>query len=235
MRQALAGVELTDLPMQLGAADGDLYDVLLTSRQIRDAQDELLGAVVAFTDISSERRAQHALRESAAFHDAVLAASPDLIFVVDPRNSTTVWSSRNMMELLGYSDRDIEELGTGVIAAVAHPDDAVRLRAANAASRDLADGEVLQIRYRARHSSGDYRWLSRRVTPFTRDQGGDVTQILGVARDITDVIEIEERLREAALHDPLTGSGQPDAAHRPAAQCPDPQRPYGRRTGRAVL
>ena len=64
---------------------------------------------------------------------------------------------------------------------------------------------MLQIRYRALHAGGDYRWLSRRVTPFVRDQRGDVTQILGVARDITDVVEVEERLRLAALQDALTG------------------------------
>ena len=86
-----------------------------------------------------------------------------------------------------------------------HPDDVDGVRAANAAVCELADLEVLQMRYRARHADGSYRWLSRRITPFQRDREDVVIQILGVARDITDIVEVEERLSDAALHDPLTG------------------------------
>ncbi len=154
-------------------------------------------------ELLAQQKAQ--VEASAAFHDAVLAASPDLIFVVDPASGATLWSSRNLVEMLGYTSQDLADFGEAIVATIAHPGDVVRLRAANQAVRDLEDGGVLQIRYRALHANGGYRWLSRRVTPFTRDEDGVVTQVLGVARDITDVVEVEERLRLAALQDALTG------------------------------
>jgi diguanylate cyclase (GGDEF)-like protein len=69
----------------------------------------------------------------------------------------------------------------------------------------LADDEVLQLRYRLRHVDGQWHWMSRHVVPFRRDNAGDVIEVLGVLRDITDVVNAEERLLHDALHDTLTG------------------------------
>ncbi len=62
-----------------------------------------------------------------------------------------------------------------------------------------------QVRYRCRHADGRWLWIQRRATPFQRDDEGEVTHVLGVLRDVTDVVEVEERLRHGATHDPLTG------------------------------
>jgi diguanylate cyclase (GGDEF)-like protein/PAS domain S-box-containing protein len=205
LQLALEGGELVDLPVRVGPPEGPLHDVLLSVRRILDARGALIGAVAAYADVSKERRTQAELRASAAFHDAMLAASPDLIFVIDPVTGTHVYASRTLVELLGYTEEQLTRLGEAVVDVLVHPEDVDRLRAANAAARDLDDGEVLQIRYRTLCADGVYRWLSRRVTPFARDEQGTVVQILGVARDITDIVEVEDRLQEAALRDPLTG------------------------------
>ncbi len=72
-------------------------------------------------------------------------------------------------------------------------------------ARSLEDGQVLQIRYRLRHTDGTWHWFSRHVVPFRRDATGAVVEVLGVLRDITDVVLAEEQLSHGALHDPLTG------------------------------
>jgi PAS domain-containing protein len=51
-----------------------------------------------------------------------------------------------------------------------------------------------------------YRWFARSITPFIRDSAGRVTQVLGVASDVSEVVEAEQRLVDAALLDTLTGS-----------------------------
>ncbi len=155
--------------------------------------------------LSQREVALAALADSVAFHDAVLAASPDLIYVVDVVTGASVWASRNVAATLGYSVEQIQDLGSDLVATIVHPEDASGLRAANDSARELADGEVVQVRYRARDSAGGYAWLSRHATPFARDARGRVSQLLAVARDITDTVELEQQLLQAALHDPLTG------------------------------
>jgi diguanylate cyclase (GGDEF)-like protein/PAS domain S-box-containing protein len=203
--RALAGEDVTAQPMQVGDTDGSWSDILVTARQILGGDGELLGAVSAFTDVTKEHQAHERLKKSAAFHDAVLAASPDMIFIVDPRTNATLWCTRNLMSMLSYTDQDMHDLGETVIETLVHPDDRANILAANLAARDLEDGEVLQIRYRVRHANGHWIWIARRVTPFARDGNGDVAEILGIARDITDITEAEAKLEYAALHDPLTG------------------------------
>ncbi len=41
--------------------------------------------------------------------------------------------------------------------------------------------------------------------PFRRDETGAVTEILGVLRDVTDMVNAEDKLTHDALHDTLTG------------------------------
>lgn len=81
LKLAMDGEELSDVHMRIERPDGELRDVLITACRILDPQREPLGAVAAFTDVTVERQVQGELQESAAFHDAVLAASPDLLFI----------------------------------------------------------------------------------------------------------------------------------------------------------
>jgi diguanylate cyclase (GGDEF)-like protein len=70
---------------------------------------------------------------------------------------------------------------------------------------EVHDGHVLSARYRARHYDGEWRWLSRRMTPFTRDGTGSLTHALAIVTDVTGMVEGEQRLAQQAQQDNLTG------------------------------
>lgn len=205
MLRALVEDRVPDTTMSVQLQGQSDREVLVHSRAIRTADGRLLGAVSATTDITAEREVQARLRASAAFHDAVLAATPDLVYVFDPRTGTNVWSSRTMLSMLGHTPEQVQVMGAALPARLLHAQDLVRVQAANLAMRDLPDGEVIQVRFRVLHADGGWRWLARRGTPFARDADGHVTQALGVARDVTDIVQAELRLEHAATHDPLTG------------------------------
>ena len=85
------------------------------------------------------------------------------------------------------------------------PEDRQRVRDLRVAAADLADGQSLQLRYRAQHTDGGWRWLDQSLTPFQRSLTGEVVEVLAVLRDVTDLVAVEERLTYAARHDVLTG------------------------------
>ena len=62
---------------------------------------------------------------------------------------------------------------------------------------DLADGDVIEVDYRLRRHDGAYRWLRARDTVFARDAAGKVTQVLGMAEDVTERKQAEEALRRS--------------------------------------
>ncbi|MBW0101204.1 sensor domain-containing diguanylate cyclase [Pseudonocardia sp. KRD291] len=205
LRRALDGEVLTGLHLQVGPRGGPAQHVVARAGPITAGDGRLLGAVATFTDVTAERAVQERLQAAVTFHDAVLSASPDIIFVADAGTHAILWASRSVETMLGFSPEQVLELDRHTGPGLVHPDDRAALHAANDAASLLHDGDVQPLRVRVRDGSGRYRWLSRRVTPFTRDAGGRVTQLLGFSRDVTDIVESERRMEHAATHDPLTG------------------------------
>jgi diguanylate cyclase (GGDEF)-like protein/PAS domain S-box-containing protein len=155
-------------------------------------------------DVTDLNRAEQAATRANAFFDAVLTASPDYTFVTDVSTGAVIYGSRDK-HVLGITTDELITHGDKAVEAHAHPDHRERLQALDRAAKDLEDGSVLQVRYRAIHADGTWRWLNRRSTPFRRDDAGNVVEVLSVLRDVTDLVEAEDRLTHAAQHDHLTG------------------------------
>ncbi len=203
--RALAGEAVDDLVVTISHPVEGPRELIVSAQQITDTDGSVLGAVAVATDITAERRVQQQLRAAADFQAAVLTASPDTIYVVDLRTGKHVWTSRSLVDMLGYTPAQLAELGEDLYTRLVHPDDVDATRAGNLEVADLPDGALFRQRYRVQHADGGYRWLSRRLTPFRRTAEGTVVEALGVARDVTSVVVAEDALRRAALHDPLTG------------------------------
>ncbi len=169
-------------------------------RVSREVHLDSAGNAVAWNgthlDVTDLTVARLAAVESNALFTAILAATPDYTFVTDITRGAAVYGSPGQ-SILGLTADQLTEFGAGIIAGLAHPDDQPRLRATNLAARGLDDGAVLQVRYQARHVDGSWHWLDRRVTPFRRDPvTGQVQEVLGVMRDVTDEHETELALRD---------------------------------------
>ena len=170
----------------------------------RDSDGRPLQGRGTLLDVTELNAAEQAARRANAFFDAVLTAIPDSTFVTDVRTGTVIYRSRGR-GVLGYDNEKLSSFDAQGILALVHPDDIRQLAAFRAAALELGDGQVEQAQYRARHADGRWRWLSHRITPFRRDGDGRVCEVLAVIRDVTDVVEAEQRLVHAARHDYLTG------------------------------
>lgn len=155
-------------------------------------------------DITELTLAEQAARDANAFLTAVLTASPDYTFIAAVPSGTLVWGSPGK-HILGLSTDALAAMTSQQVHRLVHPEDLNKLRRVNASAVGMADGSVLAVRYRGLHTDGQWHWLSRRVTPFKRDATGDVVLTLGVVRDVTDQVAVEDRLTHASLHDDLTG------------------------------
>ena len=202
---ALAAPGHHELEFRIHRADDGVERRIRCSVEVQLGHDGRTSHVRGTTlDVTELRAAEQAAVEARTFLEAVLTASPDLTFVTDLTTGAVLFGS-HQEDLLGYSAADLEAFGPRAADKILHPDDVAELRALNVAARDLEDGAVLSMRYRARHRDGRWLWLRRRVTPFHRDEQGRVVQVVGVARDVTEAVVAEDRLRHASTHDALTG------------------------------
>ena len=87
---------------------------------------------------------------------------------------------------------DIQALGDRLLPSVIHPDDVPTLRQGLQTVAAAADKQICELEYRARHADGTWRWLYDRISPFQRDEAGNVIQYIGLAQDISDRKALEE-------------------------------------------
>ena len=140
-------------------------------------------------DITDQRAAQDALRESEDHFRHTVELNPQVPWTADPQGNITSYSTR-WLELTGQAPGEPD--GAGWIK-VLHPDDVPHTVAVF--SRCLASGDPVDVDYRIDvAASGVYRWMRARARP-RRDAAGDILAWYGVVEDIHDRRLAEEALR----------------------------------------
>jgi diguanylate cyclase (GGDEF)-like protein/PAS domain S-box-containing protein len=145
------------------------------------------------------------LNRTTAMVNGILAASPNLIYIYDLASGEMVFSSQDLITLLGYSSRNLTRNRGDFIRSLIHEDDADRVSKHFERCAGLEDGEVLVMECRMKHADGEWRWISSRDTPYQRSLDGDVTEVVGVLEDVTDRRRVEDQLWHVSTHDSLTG------------------------------
>lgn len=135
----------------------------------------------------SEQRFRVLVEETA---QAVWEADADGRVVVDSP-SWRAYTGQTFEEMRGYGWMN-----------VVHSDD--KAFAHEQWRLSLATRKPLNAEFRVWRATGECRWTNARAAPLV-DEHGRIQKWVGMNIDITDRKRAEQRVREAALHDPLTG------------------------------
>jgi PAS domain S-box-containing protein len=170
-------------------ADGTSFPVEYWSHPIyRDGQ--AIGSVVTFLDISQRRSFELTIRESEQKFRAVFESAEIGIAVADLKSGQITVNPAYGRMLYCTA----EEMSTlGIFDQLTHPDDAERDRNSY---RQLARGEIDRLHLEKRYLLRDGRmvWASAEFS-LQRDATGNPQYILGLAADVTERKQAEEKLR----------------------------------------
>ena len=170
--------------------DGTSLDVSVTISPVRDSSGRVVGASKVARDITAQKRAEQALRESEQRYQTVTDASPIMIWMsgTDKRcyYFNKVW--------LDFVRRTLQqEVGQGWTENV-HPDDLDRCLEVYVSNFD--GRRPFEMEYRLRHHSGKYRWILDRGVPRYKPDG-TFEGYVGACLDIHDRKEAAEKIRIA--------------------------------------
>ncbi len=176
-------------------ADGSEFPVELTVTRVRGDGPPLFTGFLR--DITGRKAAQEELERGRALFRSIAEATPDVLSLYDLDSRTMVYANREIAAVLGHTADEVTALGAQAVDRLVHPDDLARMTSVIDRFVDLAEGEVAEYEYRARHKSGEYRWLQGRSVVFSRRPDGRPQQVLSIAQDVTRRRQGEESLRES--------------------------------------
>jgi PAS domain S-box-containing protein len=170
--------------------DGRLLDVSLTISPVRDSSGRVIGASKVARDITDQKQAERALRESEQRFRVITDASPVLVWMSGV-DKLCYYFSKGWLDFVG---RTLEqESGNGWTENV-HPQDFDRCLQIYVSNFDAR--RPFEMEYRMRHYAGKYRWiLDRGVPRYAPD--GTFEGYVGGCLDIHDQKEAGEKVRNA--------------------------------------
>jgi len=166
---------------------GKLRYVYSKAEIIRDSSENIIGLFGVNMDLTDLREKEMQLNESERFNHAILDLAPNVVYIYDLEKRKIVFSNKNILKIAGYTDEEIREFGDDMLRAVIHPEDLDLMSAHYENCKHLKDGAISEMEYRLKTKQGHYIFLLSSNSVFTRNQNGEVTQIIGVTIDITEI------------------------------------------------
>ncbi|SHE31859.1 PAS domain S-box-containing protein/diguanylate cyclase (GGDEF) domain-containing protein [Ferrithrix thermotolerans DSM 19514] len=147
--------------------------------------------VISVRDISDERAAIDAERESKTRLEALIEDGWDLVITIDT-DDTIAWTSSACLKLLGFQRQEM--IGKCFLDFV-HPEDYQSVQEVAKVLRNNVSTPV-SVTVRTRRKEGGYRYLEFSV--INRYDDPSIGGVLATARDVTDRSLAERRWRAAA-------------------------------------
>ncbi|HSN27084.1 MAG TPA: PAS domain S-box protein, partial [Kofleriaceae bacterium] len=194
--QRLQAGELVTFDGRHRRKDGTLFPVEVRVQRFT-VEGHVLSVALA-RDMTAREVASQQLRASEERFREIAETISDVFWILDHRARQVVYVSPAYERIWGRSASSLYEDSRSWLDAI-HPEDRERVREASGAI-DI-DG-AYDEEYRIVRPDGTSRWI--RDTGFpVRDELGRVARVIGVARDITQRRELEDRLFHAQKMDAI--------------------------------
>jgi PAS domain S-box-containing protein len=170
-------------------SDGKVTWVQGSAVEFRDAKGEVQGYVGSGVDITDQKAAEFALRESEKRFRTLASRAPVGIFMTNPQGDT-VFVNDSWCAISGLPAE--RALGDGWLQAV-HPDD--RSRVVAGWEQAVGGGGASVAEYRFVRPDGSTAWVQGNAVQL-RDPSGRLAGYVGTVADFTARKLAEEKLRE---------------------------------------
>lgn len=148
-------------------------------------------------DIAERIKAEEALAQQSKFVTALVNTAPALVYVYDMETDSNVYSNEGTARILGYTQKEVQAMGSELFTRLIHPDDLADVIAFQSKVAAAGAEEVVEIEYRIRRADGEWTTLRSYERAFLRNPDGSLKQKVGVAMDVSERSRAEEAFRQA--------------------------------------
>jgi diguanylate cyclase (GGDEF)-like protein/PAS domain S-box-containing protein len=176
----------------LVSKSGTASKILNRISSIKDAEDNIIGVVVVFNDITKLKNAEDALKQTEEKYKNYIENAPDGIFVTD-ESGCFIEVNNAATKITGYSNDELIRMKIGDLLPVVSQE-AGKHHFNKLLKTGSSKGEM-----RYRKKDGSTRWWNIDAVKLSEHR------YLGFANDITEQKVSEERVISISFHDQLTG------------------------------
>jgi diguanylate cyclase (GGDEF)-like protein/PAS domain S-box-containing protein len=176
---------------------GNPLNIISSYTPVRNADREIIGATIFYKNVTELKKAEKELQKSQEKYKLITESAFEIITLVDPSGVIEYVSPSNE-KILGYPDSAYT--GNPYTTNV-HPDDAFGL--IETVTSVLEGNTPSPREFRFRHQDGRWIWMEVSPTPVLTD--GKVTQILTIAREVTERKRLQDKIAKMAFYDHLSG------------------------------
>jgi len=190
MKEVLETGEAKAIDMMVYAKGGKEFPISATGTIVKDADGNPTYFVSTMRDITEQKKAEEALRESEHNYRVLFESRIDGAAVIDAETMKVVLANPTAAKMYGFDS--MEEVTTANLLEYIHPDD--RDRALNAIAEDLFEKDLRRIEeFRTLTKDGGVRWIAGVGTRV--EYQGRLAGLISF-RDITEQKHTDEKLRE---------------------------------------
>lgn len=172
-----------------------------------DTRANIEGLILTLIDVTERVQAEQKLQENQRLVDVVMRTIPNFVFIYDVKDGRNIYANVGLKKVLGYEIGELAAVGKDSIDQIVHPDDQPELLKALMNIRfEQNHNKVANVVCRLRHKDGSWRWVQIQGVIFSRDEHGEVQQIVGSIIDISETKEAERQLhiKDSALASSIT-------------------------------
>ncbi len=179
--------DLIPLERSANARDGRAFIVQLMP--YRATENRIDGVVITLVDVTHLKRAEEDLRRSERRFRALLEASGDALYIMNPG-----WTEMRELQGGGFMADTVEPRRNWMDVYIL-PDDQAWVQ--DAIAQAIRTRGAFQLEHRVRQADGAVGWTLSRAAPILDEQGA-IVEWFGAATDVTARKMAEQTLHEAA-------------------------------------
>jgi len=190
------GIKIKPVEEKIISLDGRILDVEVTGVTMNYERN--LGFLMIIRDITRRKKAEDELRQNEEQYRLIAENMTDLVRIIDV-NGIVRYASPSHEYVLGFSPRVMEGCDSFELV---HPDDVEQLK--EQFEQGLLLNEHHTAEFRFKHAKGHWVWMEAHAKAVLNEQN-QLDHFQVTARDISERKDLEEKLKNMAFYDPLTG------------------------------